>query len=60
MARRAMNSDITGILTGSCASRSLVWRSAQLNQVAEVDPLEVARRVGRVGATRQYEIQAEK
>ncbi|MCI11255.1 hypothetical protein A2U01_0032355, partial [Trifolium medium] len=45
--------DIAGILSGSCASRSLVWRGAQLNQSIEVDPLEVARRAGWYGAARQ-------
>ncbi|MCI76777.1 hypothetical protein A2U01_0098047, partial [Trifolium medium] len=32
MARCAVQSEMTGILSGSCASRILVWRGAQLNQ----------------------------
>ncbi|MCI29851.1 hypothetical protein A2U01_0051060, partial [Trifolium medium] len=43
-----------GILSGSCASRSLVWRGAPLNQVVENDPLEVARRAGWFGATPRF------
>ncbi|MCI35789.1 hypothetical protein A2U01_0057010 [Trifolium medium] len=54
MARCAVQSVIVGFLSGSCASRSLVWRGAQLNQVDQDDPLEVARRAGWDGATRQY------
>ncbi|MCI45274.1 hypothetical protein A2U01_0066513, partial [Trifolium medium] len=59
MARCAVQSEIAGIPSGSCASRSLVWRDAQFNQAVEVDPLEVARRATWVGAARQYKIQAE-
>ncbi|MCI65974.1 hypothetical protein A2U01_0087232 [Trifolium medium] len=50
---------IAGFTSGSCASRSLVWRGAQLNQLVEGNPLEVARRAGWSGAARQYKIQAE-
>ncbi|MCI56446.1 hypothetical protein A2U01_0077697, partial [Trifolium medium] len=32
MARCARYSEVVGILSGSCASRSLVWRGAQWNQ----------------------------
>ncbi|MCI34312.1 hypothetical protein A2U01_0055531, partial [Trifolium medium] len=54
MARCAVHSAIEGILSGSCASRSLVWRGAPLNQAVEDDPLEVARRTGWFGATRRF------
>ncbi|MCI41005.1 hypothetical protein A2U01_0062238, partial [Trifolium medium] len=46
MARCAGYGEITGIPSGSCASRSIVWRGAQLNQVVEGNLLEVARRAG--------------
>ncbi|MCI62211.1 hypothetical protein A2U01_0083468, partial [Trifolium medium] len=49
MARCAVHSGITGILSGSCASRSLVWRGAPLNLAAKGNPLVVARRAGWVG-----------
>ncbi|MCI94116.1 hypothetical protein A2U01_0115414, partial [Trifolium medium] len=42
-----------GILSGSCASRRLIWRIAQLNQAYQDEPLEVARRAGWFGATRR-------
>ncbi|MCI37273.1 hypothetical protein A2U01_0058497, partial [Trifolium medium] len=38
--------------SGNCASRSLVWRDAPLNQSDQEDPLEVARRAGWFGAMR--------
>ncbi|MCI61827.1 hypothetical protein A2U01_0083084, partial [Trifolium medium] len=31
-----------GNLSGNCASRSLVWRGAPVNQAEQEDPLEVA------------------
>ncbi|MCI07541.1 hypothetical protein A2U01_0028610 [Trifolium medium] len=37
----------------------MVWCGAPLKQVVEGNLLEVARRAGRSGATRQYKIQAE-
>ncbi|MCI51220.1 hypothetical protein A2U01_0072464, partial [Trifolium medium] len=52
MARCAGYGVIAGFTSGSCASRILVWRGAQLNQTVEEKPLEVARRAGWVGATR--------
>ncbi|MCI64865.1 hypothetical protein A2U01_0086123, partial [Trifolium medium] len=58
VARRAIHSESTIFLSGSCASRSLVWRGAPLNQKYQYDPLEVARRAGWSGATRQYKIQS--
>ncbi|MCI57183.1 hypothetical protein A2U01_0078434, partial [Trifolium medium] len=54
MARCAGHGVIAGCTSGSCALRSLVWRVAQLNQAVEGNLLEVARRAGWVGATRQY------
>ncbi|MCI15455.1 hypothetical protein A2U01_0036593, partial [Trifolium medium] len=54
MARCAVHSAITGILSGSCASRSLVWRDAPLNQIVEDEPQTVARRAGWFGAARQF------
>ncbi|MCI43691.1 hypothetical protein A2U01_0064929, partial [Trifolium medium] len=54
MARCAVQSETTGILSGTCASRSLVRRSAQLNQAVKRNRLEVVRRAGWAGATRQY------
>ncbi|MCI77886.1 hypothetical protein A2U01_0099156, partial [Trifolium medium] len=49
MARCAVHSGITRILSGSCASRNLVWRGAPFNLAVEEDPLVVARRAGWVG-----------
>ncbi|MCI16154.1 hypothetical protein A2U01_0037295, partial [Trifolium medium] len=54
------HSGITVCSSGSCASRRLRWRVAQVNQVVEGNLLEVARRAGWIGATRQYKIQAER
>ncbi|MCI57500.1 hypothetical protein A2U01_0078751, partial [Trifolium medium] len=44
MARCAVHKGTDGILSGSCASRSLVWRVAPLNQEYLVEPQTVARR----------------
>ncbi|MCI61853.1 hypothetical protein A2U01_0083110 [Trifolium medium] len=44
MARCAGHGVRTGKSSGSCASCSLVWRVAQLNQAVEVKFLVVARR----------------
>ncbi|MCI67158.1 hypothetical protein A2U01_0088416, partial [Trifolium medium] len=52
MARCAVHAGIEGILSGNCASRSLVWRGAPLNQEYQDGPLEVARRAGWFGAAR--------
>ncbi|MCI87316.1 hypothetical protein A2U01_0108598, partial [Trifolium medium] len=43
MARCAAHSGMEEILSGSCASRSLIWRGAPLNQADQDEPLEVAR-----------------
>ncbi|MCI35023.1 hypothetical protein A2U01_0056244 [Trifolium medium] len=58
MARCAVQAEIKGILSGMCASRSTVWRGAQLNQTVKRNLLEVARRARWAYATRQYKIQA--
>ncbi|MCI68132.1 hypothetical protein A2U01_0089391, partial [Trifolium medium] len=44
MPRCAIHSVLAGFISGSCASRSLGWRGAPLNQAVEEEPLEVARR----------------
>ncbi|MCI28882.1 hypothetical protein A2U01_0050085, partial [Trifolium medium] len=53
-ARCAVHAAIAGILSGICASRSLEWRGAQLNQNHQDEPQEVARHAGWLGAARQY------
>ncbi|MCI37253.1 hypothetical protein A2U01_0058477, partial [Trifolium medium] len=52
MARCAVHSGKAGILSGTGASRSMEWRGAQLNQLHQDKPLEVARRAGWGGAAR--------
>ncbi|MCI90726.1 hypothetical protein A2U01_0112020, partial [Trifolium medium] len=39
LARCAGHGVAAGIISGSCASRSLVWRGALLNQAVEEKPL---------------------
>ncbi|MCI67022.1 hypothetical protein A2U01_0088280, partial [Trifolium medium] len=44
MARCAVHSGMEGILSGVCASRSLRWLDAPLNQADQDEPQAVARR----------------